>query len=70
MHQFPSGFPEIVRPELIEDMLQFDVICKYNLWLFDANLVKWQDYLQEPTVPEGLLYQLPANYDSYHMVSL
>jgi hypothetical protein len=69
MHNFPSGFPEIVRPAQIEDMLEFDTIRKYNLWLTDANLIKWQDFLQEPTIPDALLYQMPDNFESYQLVS-
>ena len=68
MHQFPSGFPENIRPEPIPDILEFNIIRKYNLWLSDASLLKWQAYLQEPKVSADHVYKLSNEYDDYTKV--
>lgn len=69
IHQFPTGFPEQIQPTLIEDMLEFNTIRKYNLWLTIENLVKWETYLQEPIIPDSCLYKMVDNYETYSQVT-
>ncbi len=69
MHHYPQGFPELVPPTPVADLLEIDVICKYNLWLTNAALVQWQEYLHEPTIPAHLMYELPENHENYKQVN-
>ncbi len=68
LHQFPTGFPELIHPTVIEDMLEFDTIRKYNLWLTAESLVKWETYLQEPKIADFCLYKIVDNYETYSEV--
>ena len=40
MHEIPAGFPEVVLPHDIEDMLTDKVVKKYQPWLNSANFLK------------------------------
>jgi|ERR1700722_8826531 len=68
MHQFPTGFPETIAPHPVEDMLELEVVRKYNLWMSNKGLASWQDYLQELSLSDEHMYSLPENYDEYQNV--
>ena len=70
MHQFPTGFPETIAPHPVKNMLELEVVRKYNLWMSNKGLASWQDYLQELSLSDEHMYSLPENYDEYQNVHI